>query len=350
MKSLNISAKKPAPAIGALPEQPGVWSRWQSFWFEPGSPLPWEIFRTLSGLAFLTTMLLYLGHQNALLGANGWLDIAAFKQVDAKEVITDTAHFPVPPGWSVFFLAGDDRATLTVLYGLGIVVVALFTLGIATRVTSVLTWIYMVSYSANPVAAFEADFLYVILAFYLMIGSLWQGWLQPMSPVERILGPRPLGLLTTYRGQGTLPRSYALHYALRMFQIHFAIIVFTSAVHKFTVPDWWSGTAFWYSLHAPMATTIDDIRAMQPYGQGYLVLLSLAAYPTWAWQLTLPLFAWREGAFWRTLLLGGGVLAWIGSMGIFGLPIFGPFYFIGCLSYPDGSFWTGLWNKLVARE
>ena len=67
-------------------------------------------------------------------------------------------------------------------------VALLFTLGIATRITGVLTWVAVVSFLGNPAASYDADFLINILAFYLMLGYLllgfWNGRLSIFEPIN----------------------------------------------------------------------------------------------------------------------------------------------------------------------
>src|SRR4029077_4990805 len=79
------------------------------------------------------------------------------------------------PGRSLIFLCGTSTAALQFLYWEAIVVFLLFTLGIATRTTSILTWALIVSFVASPAMTFDADFLLVMLAFYLMIGHVLLG-------------------------------------------------------------------------------------------------------------------------------------------------------------------------------
>src|SRR5262249_23695329 len=77
-----------------------------------------------------------------------------------------------------------------------------------------------------------------------------------------------------------------------------------------------------------------------------LFFLSLAQYVFLAWQITFPLFAWSPR--WRWLLLGGGVLGWLGCAFLYGEPLFGPVYFIGCLSYLTPAELPALTTRLLS--
>jgi hypothetical protein len=318
----------------------------------------------LSGMLFLVMMLTFVGRPEEFLGPSGWLDDKAYREIDKLEGDNTDAllrmfnaererHklppltslprqrlFPFEQGWSIFFLAGDDTPLLHILYWAGIGVVALFALGIATRITSVLTYVWVVSYTANPIISYEGDFLCVILALYMMIGHmLWGFWNGNLTVVEMILGPRPLGVFQTLGGGESAPPSVAANFAVRLFQIHFALIVFMAALHKLHIGDWWSGSAYWYLLHPPMSTTREAVMEMQPHGAFYLGMLGLLQYIGLAWQLAFPFFAWRSEGFWRGLLLVGACIH-LAACWVFAQPLFGEFYLIGCLSYLPPAVWS----------
>src|SRR5207302_226279 len=159
---------------------------------------------------------------------------------------------------------------------------ALFMLGMAPRITGILTWIIVVSITANPAISYDADFLMVILAFYLMIGYALMGlWQDGRNLLERIIGPRG-ALIFSWFGKrdrnGPAPRSFAANLAVRLLQVHFAIIIVTSGVAKLQIPDWWAGVAYWYPLHPPFQTTSESYAREQGYAPLYLAGLSLAQY------------------------------------------------------------------------
>jgi hypothetical protein len=202
----------------------------------------------------------------------------------------------------------------------------------------VLTWIVVVSFTINPALEYDGDVFLGVLAFYLMLGYLigagkqpfqsWLGWL--------VGGPRQASL--------------GANLALRLFQVHFAILIVTSALHKLQFGDWWSGVALWYPLVPPMETTLAQARAittMQP--ENFLFFLSIATYSVLIWQLLFPLYAWRTG--WRWLLVGGAVVGWLGTAFLYQLPLIGPAVLIGCLAYLSPAEWRAWLARLgqIAR-
>src|SRR5207302_7049961 len=96
----------------------------------------------------------------------------------------------VPTTWSLFFMGGARAEVLDLVYWGAVGVLILFSLGIATRVTAVLTWLIAASFLASPVIRHEADYLMGILAFYLMLRYLLLGqWSRRLAPAQLLLGP-----------------------------------------------------------------------------------------------------------------------------------------------------------------
>lgn len=119
--------------------------------------------------------------------------------------------------------------------------------------------------------------------------------------------------------------------AVRLTQVHLAMAVVASGLHKLQFGDWWAGVALWYPLYPPFSTTMEDARAHSAHGVALLAALSVAAYAVLAWQLTFPIFAWKPR--WRVLLLGGACAGCFGCAWLYELPLFGAVLFVGALSY-----------------
>ncbi len=339
MKS-NPSAEKPAG---------NVWTR---FWFTPIPITGMKMLRVASGLLFCFWLLSFVGHQAELFSLNGWFDEAAYKETLRRQRLAERpvvpgvdlpepSIAPAPIGWSVLYLAGNSDQAFQILYWASIVVLVLFTLGIGTRVTGVLTWIIVVSFLANPAISYDADYLLGILAFHLMLGHLFTGvWNGNRSFLGLVFGPCDQMIFSRPGGE---PRvSIAANFMMRLLQVHFAIIIVTSALHKLQIADWWAGVALWYPLHPPFQTTAEGLKGEAANASVTLFLLSAMEYAVLAWQLGFPFFAWRSGRRWRVLLFGGAAIGWAGSLLLYKLPLFGPFVFIACLSYLLPEEWAAL--------
>jgi hypothetical protein len=288
------------------------------FWFTPVDPVGLHALRVLAGLLFLAWLLPAAGNVEGFFGPQGWFD---------EKALAEAARLPDSPpqlqSWSVLALAGSDPKGLAAVYWTSVAVLALFTLGIFPRVMAVLTWAVVTSFTANPVLDSDAYALFNLLAFYVMVGYVLLG-----RPGRR--GP-----------------SVGANVALRLLQVHLAVVLVTSGLHKLQFGEWWAGVALWYPLYPPFQTTPAAARLHAADGESYLATLSLAAYLTLAWQLGFPFFAWRPR--WRVVLLGGALIGWPAAALVLHLPWFGPALFIGSLSYLLPTEWRRLvsWPALL---
>jgi hypothetical protein len=130
----------------------------------------------------------------------------------------------------------------------------------------------------------------------------------------------------------------AANVTLRLLQVHFAILIVTSCLHKLQTGAWWEGVPFWFNLYPPLTTTVSRAREHLHDASSFLSTLNVAAYATLAWQLTFPLFAWRAG-WWRLVLLGGAAVGWLGLALLYALPLFGPAFAICCVAYVSDREW-----------
>jgi hypothetical protein len=318
-----------------------------------------HVLRLLTGLLLLMWLLPLAGHIDSLFGIQGWFDRQAFRE--AGRMLNQPVR---PMGWSVAYWAGDNHTALAAVYWVSVAAIVLFTLGIATRVTSVLAWVATVSFTLNPAIEYDADAFLLLFTFYLMIGYVLLGQWQRGVPLwQRLLGSRDTLLLVR---AGQKP-SVAANLALRLMQVHFAIVIVTSGLHKLQFGDWWGGYALWYPLYPAGQSTISQAREHAADRDFFLFVLGVSAYAMIAWQLAFPLFAWRhrtpspadaaDSMAWRVVrgvfsaravLLGGAVIGWLGLALIWRLPLLGPALFIGCLSYLTPAEWETI-MKLLGR-
>lgn len=311
---------------------------WARFWFLPADPVALHRVRLLTGLLLLSWLLPLAGQREALFGAHGWFDARAYREVSALP-----EGLPQAAGWSVLYLCASSPALLTVAYWTAGAILVAYAVGLWTRLTAGLAWVVVLSFTVNPVAMSEADPLLVLLALYLMLGYLFQGAPDRAGLASRILGANDPILLGRRIGSATVP-SVSANLALRLLQVHFALVVVISGLHKLQFPDWWSGAALWYPLHPPLQLTLERLRAEVHGTESTLGALSLAAYAGLAWQLGFPAFAWRRS--WRPLLLAGAAIGWAVTALVYHEPVFGPAYAVCCLSYVSPEEWRRLGGRL----
>jgi hypothetical protein len=247
-------------------------------------------------------------------GREGWLDSIGY---DAARRLPADAN--VPESWARS-LVPSSPALLGTLYLAAIVNALLFTLGLATRVTAPLAWLTVITFTSNPILYDGGNALLAILLLYLAVGyvGMHLGFSlgSPSAP--------------WWRRHEPTPPSVSANLALRLIQVHFAIILFMSVLHKFQDAEWWAGDALWYSIFTPFETNISDLLRQSGQRGSWLTLISLATYVTLAWQLTYPIQPCTRIGRW--VMLVGAIVGWIWCDLIAKQPIFGPAILIASLA------------------
>jgi len=334
---------RPLPPV-IQPVEHGFWAAWTRFWFRPSSLLPLHALRVGFGLVALLWLLPLAGHVEAIFGLTGWFDAQAITEATGvPDSLIDRYS------WSPIYFFGADATTLHAAFWGGVGVIVLFTLGLFTRITAVLSWLVVVSFTSNPLIESDADVFLRLLSFYLMVGYLLAGLLDPRrSLVSKLLAPFDHWLLAKHPAGQATPSSAAT-LAVRLIQVHFALAVVVMALHKLQFAEWWGGISFWYPLHRPSAIDVDALKQQAQSRMSYLSLLSLAAYAVLAWQLAFPFFAWKRG--WpRLILLGGAVIGCLGAIAIYRQPLYGPVFFVLCLAYLTAQEWQRLLGLARGRR
>src|SRR5262245_54832610 len=220
----------PAPAV-VLPEEPrGPLQSWARFWFSPADPFSLHLVRVLTGLLLLLWLVPLAGQAQPLFGLQGWFD----RQAYAEAARMDATTVPKPMGWSLLYLAGNNAGLVQAIYWASVAVLVLFTLGVGTRLTAVGAWLAVVSFTATPLFDEEVDPLLHMLTLYLAVGYLLLGqWDGKLTWLERIFGPRDTVLFGLLRRKDEPRRpSVGANVAMRLLQVHFAIMIVTTGLAK----------------------------------------------------------------------------------------------------------------------
>jgi hypothetical protein len=258
---------------------------WNRFWFSPADPTPLGLMRICCGLVAFYVVLAYSVDLQELFGEDAWInhqameelrhelpfvaqpsqwmemenvrrppanekEYEAAKEFKRKWMNTDPRRvagrgYPI---WSVWFHVTDPTWMVGVHITI-LVILMLFTLGVGTRVTSVLAWLGVISYTQRaPTTLFGMDTMMNILMIYLMIGpsgsafsvdrliarywASWRAW-RTNRPGPVNLKPAP---------------SVSANLAIRLLQIHLCIIYLSAGLSKLKGNAWWQGTAIWGTL------------------------------------------------------------------------------------------------------
>lgn len=301
---------------------------WDRFWFNPADPTTLGLIRVSAGLVVLYVHLVYcIGLMNYL-GPDAWVVNTGWSDKTGEKGVTDFVRHGNPqqvPGsswndtdgeiikgqaiWSIWFHV-EDPTWVWVIHSTILVIMFLFTIGLWTRVTSVLTWIGALMYIQRFQGSmlFGLDTMTNLVLLYLMIGPSGAAlsvdrWLKVRR--ERLrLGP-------AYVPQPPEPMVSA-NFAIRLIQINFCIIYLAAGTSKLLGTSWWNGTApnrflLNYSF-APMEVA------------AYTKLLLFLSKHRWMWELvcaggvigtlfvelSFPFLVWNR--FTRWIMICGSVL------------------------------------------
>jgi hypothetical protein len=280
---------------------------WDTFWFTPADPTLLGVIRILTGLMLLYTHAVWGLVLRDFFGPAGWLNE---RLVRALQEGGYTYSF----WWLV-----PDRWTWTA-YGLSMVVLGLFTVGLWTRVTSVLALLVTISFAHRaPQAMFGLDQINGMLALYLAIGPSGQA-----LSVDRWRATRRTGC----RASRPAP-SAGVNVAMRLINVHMCIIYFFAGISKLQGESWWTGEAMWRAF-----ANLEYQSADMTWLAWHPRLLNLATHVSVLWELSFCALIWLPRL--RPPMLALAVLLHLGIGACLGMWTFGLIMLIGCASFlPD---------------
>ncbi|MBX7106732.1 MAG: HTTM domain-containing protein [Gemmataceae bacterium] len=145
------------------------------------------------------------------------------------------------PVFSPWFHVTDLRVMYTI-HALCLFVMLLFTLGLYTRVTSVLTWLAALFYiNRAQVYLFGQDTMMNLCLCYLMFSPCGARW-----SLDRWMARKQADA----EGKSAPPvkPSISAGFVLRVFQVQFCLMYFSAGLSKLKGSAWQSGTALYYCL------------------------------------------------------------------------------------------------------
>ena len=288
---------------------------WNAFWYTPADPALLGLIRVLTGLMLLYTHAVWGLGLADFFGPSSWLSSDLVRMLEADQ-------------YSYSFWFWVPARAMGVAHVVSMVILFLFTVGLWSRVTSVLALVVAISYvNRVPAALFGLDQINVMLTLYLAIGPCGQ-----TLSLDRWLSTRRLGA-------GALPSapSAQANLALRLIQVHMCVIYFFAGVSKLQGPSWWSGEAMWRAFANLEYQSLDMTwLAWHPW------LVNLMTHVSVLWEISFCVLIWKK--LWRPLMLIGAVVLHVGIGACLGMWTFGLVMLIGCASFLPGE----LVHKLLA--
>ncbi len=254
-------------------------------------------------------------------GPQGWLSRDAVLAAKA------------PYSWSYLWWI-DSPTLLYAAHAAALVVLALLTLGLYSRLMSVLAFIITVSYVGRAQGAlFGLDQINLMLSTYLMIGP--SGAAYSLDQWRRRRG-RP----DNRKPAAPLPQpSIAANVALRLMQVHLCIIYFYAGTAKLMGPAWWDGTAMWKAVASLEYQSLD-----MTWLAHWPILLNVLTHVTIFWELSYSALIWPRLT--RPVMLALAVPLHLGIAVCLGMMTFGTVMLIANLAFVPPE-WT---RRLLDRR
>ena len=262
---------------------------WEEFWFRPQLPHTLGVIRILAGSMLFYTHLVWGIEFQAFLGVDGWLPPELSREMHR-------GSFAFSYLWFV-----HSNGLLWLVHGLALLILALFTLGFYTRVTSILAWIITISYCQRLTGAFFGlDQVNAMLVMYLM--------LAPCGAVYSIDSWR-----AGRQGRALSQSKVSTNVSMRLIQIHLCVIYLFGGISKMRGEMWWDGSAVWYSIANPEYQSID----VTWLGQ-FPLLIALLTHTTIFWETFYCVLIWPRQTRPLMLLMAvavhGGIACFLGMI------------------------------------
>ena len=275
---------------------------WNQFWFVPRSVETLAIIRILVGSMLLYTHAIWTIDLTTFMG-----HIEAALPNDYRSTFPEYGAYT----WSHFDWV-DWNVWLWGSHIFALAVFAMFMAGAFTRYTSILAFLFVVSYANRATGAlFGLDQINAFLTLYLAFSncgakfSLDNMWAK---------------------GQGRGVVSVNNNIATRLIQIHMCIVYLFAGLGKVQGTTWWNGEAVWGTLASYEYQTLD-----MTWLAGAMWLVNILTYATIAWEVSYPFLIWPKLT--RPIFLAMASVVHLGIGICMGMMTFGLIMLYGNLAF-----------------
>jgi hypothetical protein len=284
-----------------------VYRAWDRFWFTPAEPHTLALIRILGGAMLFYTYLVWSLRLAAFMGPTGWLP---------RETVALLNQTPDGSIYAWSYLAWTDSpAVLWTLHIAALVVLAMLTVGLYTRVTSILAFVITLSYCHRLTGSlFGLDQINAFIATYLMLGASGAVW-----SVDRWLAARRGELEPAATSVGT-------NIAVRLLQVHMCVIYLFGGIGKMRGDAWWDGSALWFGFANLEYQSLDMTWMVY-----YPWLVALLTHLTVFWETFYCFLVWPKLT--RPIILGLAIGMHLGIGICLGMWTFGLAMIVGNLAF-----------------
>ncbi len=273
---------------------------WNSFWFSKQAPETLALMRILVGSMLVYTHIVWATGGQIFFGESGVIPSG----------YRNALFGPGNGAWSFFdWLPGD--AWLMPAHIAAIAIFVCFTLGFATRITSILSWLLVVSYANRMIGTqFGLDQVNSFLTLYLAIGSSGAAYSIDAWRSNR-----------TRAGQGrhispTREPNVSNNIATRLMQIHLCVVYLFAGIGKAQGLAWLNGDAMLMALSSYEYQSLNLVWLVH-----HMWLINLTTLIALAWEISYAALVWPNKT--RPIMLGLAVAVHVGIGAAMGMITFG---------------------------
>jgi hypothetical protein len=277
---------------------------WNAFWYTPADPTLLAWIRVFTGLMLLYTHAVWGLALNDFYGPTSWLSPSLVRAIQADQYAY-SFWFWVPT-WGMW-----------PAYALSMVILALFSLGLWTRVTSLLALAVAISYvNRVPGSLFGLDQINIMLTLYLCIAPCGQ-----RLSLDRLMLKRRLGHTTPQPAP-----SISANMAQRLIQVHMCIIYLFAGIAKLQGSSWWNGEAMWRAFANLEYQSLD-----MTWLAWHTWIINLMSHTSVVWEVSFCVLVWKP--LWRPIVLAFAIVLHVGIGACLGMWTFGLIMLVGCASF-----------------
>ena len=281
---------------------------WNQFWFKPREADTLAIMRILVGAMLIYTHAIWSIDLETFFGAGNSAIPTEYRSLFPHEFNLSWSHFD----WF------SSNAWMWGTHIFAMIVFTCFTIGLWTRATSILAFLFVVSYANRATGAlFGLDQINGFLTLYLALGNCGS-----MFSVD--------SKLANGKGQGRGLQTVSNTIATRLIQIHLCIVYLFAGLGKLQGNNWWNGEAIWGTLASYEYQTLD-----MAWLSEHMWLVNLMTYAAISWEVSYAFLIWPKLT--RPIFLTIAVIVHLGIGVSMGMMTFGLIMLIGNLAFVPPS-------------
>jgi hypothetical protein len=285
-------------------------SAWNRFWFTPQTPTTLAIIRWLTGCMVFYNHLVWSWGMNTFLGP-----AAAIPKRYREELLLGGRY-----AWSHFDWS-DSGIWIWGSHIVGLIVIALWTIGFKTRWTGWLTAALVISYANRATGTlFGFDQIAAFLCLYLAI-SRSGDTLSVDSCLNKSDAKSP--------EQG---RAVVNRIATRLIQVHLCIVYAFAGLGKLGGEYWLNGEAVWGALASYEYQSMD-----MTWLASHMTLIAVMTLLSLAWEVTYAALIWPRLT--RPIVLAIAVVVHVGIGAAMGMMTFGLIMLVANLAFIEPELW-----------